>query len=569
MQERFRDALPKRRHIAALLLLMMGFTVSAWAQDLSSSTDVRPAVTTFWGDTGLWFVPTAEVIKKSGWAFVAYHTEQEYSEGRTNVAFHPATFAIGVGSRVEMFGALRAVTRVDRDINPLFGVEGAKTAGVVNEYPRVRQTWTGSNFGDIYVGSKINLMSEHRRQPMALALRGTIKLPTASTDNVGSGEFDYVADLVVSKEINQLVELSAYGGYVWRGNPAGMSLTDGERWGAGAAFGSRSALRFTTELYGELPADEGVVTNAGTLVATDGSIAPTRSPMDSAVTAAAGLTWQHPRGVLVGIGATYAFGVEGRNAGLQIRLGFHSGTRVFTPPPPLPPRPPAPIPRVEVPPPPPEPVVEAPRPVSPPLPPANRPPTVRAQCDPCRVEVGQSLTLRATAQDPDGDTIRMRWSGLAGTMTDPLAATTQWRAQTAPGTVVLTVAVDDGRGGTASDRVTVEVIALRVLADVLFDLDKATLRPDALRTLTVALKALNDSPTLRLHIEGYASPEGSPEYNKALGERRARAVRDYLTARGIDAARLTITSYGEERLKYDTSQEASRALNRRAALVID
>jgi peptidoglycan-associated lipoprotein len=568
MQGRFRDSLAKRRHIAALLLLMMGFTVPASAQDPSPSTDVRPAVTTFWGDTGLWFVPTAEVIKKSGWAFVAYHTEQQYSEGRTNVAFHPATFAIGVGNRVEIFGALRAVTRVDRDINPLFGVEGAKTAGVVNEYPRVRQTWTGSNFGDIYVGSKINLMSEHRRQPMALALRGTIKLPTASTDNVGSGEFDYVADLVASKEINQFVELSAYGGYVWRGNPAGMSLTDGERWGAGVAFGSRSALRFTTELYGELPADEGVVTNAGTLVATDGSIAPTRSPMDSAVTAAAGLTWQHPRGVLVGIGATYAFGVEGRNAGLQLRLGFHSGTRVFTPPPPLPPRPPAP-PRVEVPPPPPAPVVEAPRPVSPPPPPANRPPTVRAQCDPCRVEVGQSLTLRATAQDPDGDTIRMRWSGLAGTMADPLAATTQWRAQTAPGTVVLTVAVDDGRGGTASDRVTVEVIPLRVLADVLFDLDKATLRPDALRTLTVALKALNDSPTLRLHIEGYASPEGSPEYNKALGERRARAVRDYLTARGIDAARLTITSYGEERLKYDTSQEASRALNRRAALVID
>ena len=194
---------------------------------------------------------------------------------------------------------------------------------------------------------------------------------------------------------------------------------------------------------------------------------------------------------------------------------------------------------------------------------------MRAQCDPCRVEVGQSLTLRATSQDPDGDTIRTRWTALAGAIADPVAATTQWRAQTAPGSVVLTVAIDDGRGGTATDRVTVEVVALRVLADVQFDLDKATLRPDALRTLTEALKALNDTPTIRLHIEGYASPEGRPEYNKALGERRARAVRDYLTARGIDASRLTLTSYGEERLKYDTSQEASRALNRRAALVID
>jgi peptidoglycan-associated lipoprotein len=95
------------------------------------------------------------------------------------------------------------------------------------------------------------------------------------------------------------------------------------------------------------------------------------------------------------------------------------------------------------------------------------------------------------------------------------------------------------------------------------------LRSDALRTLTVALKTLNDSPAMRLHIEGYASPEGRPEYNRALSERRARAVRDYLTARGIAASRLTITAYGEERLKYDSSQEATRALNRRAALIID
>jgi peptidoglycan-associated lipoprotein len=113
------------------------------------------------------------------------------------------------------------------------------------------------------------------------------------------------------------------------------------------------------------------------------------------------------------------------------------------------------------------------------------------------------------------------------------------------------------------------VAALRVLADVQFALDSSELRPDALRTLTTALKTLNDSPSISLHIEGYASPEGSPEYNKALGERRARAVRDYLTKRGIAPSRLTVTSYGEERLKYDSSQEATRALNRRAALIID
>ena len=43
----------------------------AWAQDTAKTQDDRPAITTFWGDTGLWFVPTAEVIKSRGWAFGA------------------------------------------------------------------------------------------------------------------------------------------------------------------------------------------------------------------------------------------------------------------------------------------------------------------------------------------------------------------------------------------------------------------------------------------------------------------------------------------------------------------
>ena len=179
------------------------------------------------------------------------------------------------------------------------------------------------------------------------------------------------------------------------------------------------------------------------------------------------------------------------------------------------------------------------------------------------------LTIRAATQDPDGDAISARWSVSAGTITDPRAAMTQWRAQTAPGKVVLTVMAEDGRGGSASDAVTIEVAPLRVLADVQFDLDKSVLRADALGTLTTALKALNDAPALHLHIEGYTSPEGSADYNMALGQRRAVAVRDYLTKHGIDSSRLTVTSYGEERLKYDTSQEATRALNRRAALIVD
>ena len=556
---------------AALCALV---TAHVSAQDTSSRQEVRPAVTSFWGDTGLWFIPTAEVLKPGGWAFGAYRTELDFKQGSTDVAYYPGTLAVGAGSRTEIFGAVRVITSIDRDSRPLFSPVTTPTSGVVNEYPFVREQWTGNNFGDAYVGTKINLLSEHRRQPFAMALRGTVKLPTAGEDNVGTGQFDYFGDAVFSKEISRAVELAGFSGYAFRGDPSGVSLSDGFRWGFGAAFGTRARLRFTTELHGEIPVDETVLVTPGAIVGIDGSISPILTQLDSRVNVAAGLTWQHPGGMLLGVGMSYRLGIEGRSAvGLQLRLGFHSGVRIFSPPPPVPPAPR----RVEAAPAPPPapvaaPVPEPEKPASRPLPatpPPNRPPTVRAQCDPCRVEVGQAVTLRATSQDPDGDNVRSFWSIPTGAIVDARAATTQWRAETSPGKIVLTLTAEDGRGGKASDNVTIEVVPLRVLADVQFGLDSSELGPDALRTLTAALKTLNDSPSIRLHIEGYASPEGSPTYNKALGERRARAVHDYLTKRGIAASRLTITSFGEERLKFDDSQEATRALNRRAALIID
>src|SRR6185295_2204209 len=260
-----------------------------WAQDPSSPQEVRPAVTSFWGDTGLWFVPTAEVLKPGGWAFGAYRTELDFKQGSTDVAYYPGTLAVGAGNRTEIFGAVRAVTSIDRDTRPLFAPANTPIGGVVNEYPFVREGWTGNNFGDVYVGAKVNLLSEHRRQPFAMALRGTVKLPTAGEDNVGTGQFDYFADGVLSKEINRRVELAGFGGFAFRGDPGGVSLSDGFRWGAGAAFGARSSLRFTTELHGEVPFNDTVLVAPGTIVGIDGSTSPILTQLDSRVNFAAGV----------------------------------------------------------------------------------------------------------------------------------------------------------------------------------------------------------------------------------------------------------------------------------------
>ena len=146
----------------------------------------------------------------------------------------PITFGYGLRDRAEVFAAIRAVTRIDRDTRPIFFPNGG---GLVNEYPFVREGWSGNDFGDLYIGAKINLLAEHRQQPVALALRGTLKLPTGSDDEgAGTGETDWYFDFMVSKELNERVELSAFGGFARRGDPDNISLTDGFRWGFGAGL---------------------------------------------------------------------------------------------------------------------------------------------------------------------------------------------------------------------------------------------------------------------------------------------------------------------------------------------
>jgi peptidoglycan-associated lipoprotein len=140
------------------------------------------------------------------------------------------------------------------------------------------------------------------------------------------------------------------------------------------------------------------------------------------------------------------------------------------------------------------------------------------------------------------------------------------------GPVQFTVQVDDGRGGTASASVTIQVIrpAVKefVFEDVHFDFDRYSLRPEAVRALDEAVKTLQENADLRIEVEGHTCNIGTAEYNLALGERRANAVRDYLTSRGIGADRLRTVSYGEERPKHDNAREETRRLNRRAAMIV-
>ena len=104
----------------------------------------RPATTTFYGDTGLWYVPTGEVLARGRWSGSAYRRGTNWVQGYTNVADFAGTFAVGVGDRAEVFGSFLVDTRIDRDIRPMF-VNDPAFGGVIDRYPRVNQPWTGDN----------------------------------------------------------------------------------------------------------------------------------------------------------------------------------------------------------------------------------------------------------------------------------------------------------------------------------------------------------------------------------------------------------------------------------------
>ena len=102
-----------------------------------------------------------------------------------------------------------------------------------------------------------------------------------------------------------------------------------------------------------------------------------------------------------------------------------------------------------------------------------------------------------------------------------------------------------------------------------FDFDSAELTVSARSTLNRQAAFLSLNPDLMIVIEGHADERGTREYNLALGDRRATAVRDYLVAKGINSARVRTVSYGKERPAVAGSDEAAWAKNRRASTVLN
>ena len=105
------------------------------------------------------------------------------------------------------------------------------------------------------------------------------------------------------------------------------------------------------------------------------------------------------------------------------------------------------------------------------------------------------------------------------------------------------------------------------LQDAYFDFDDAALRADAKASLENNARFMERNSGTAVVIEGHCDERGSVEYNLALGERRAKAAKEFLVSYGIAASRLTTISYGKERPADPGHYEAAWAKNRRAHFV--
>src|SRR2546426_6370464 len=212
-------------------------------------------------------------------------------------------------------------------------------------------------------------------------------------------------------------------------------------------------------------------------------------------------------------------------------------------------------------------------PAPPPPPPAAARPTVTLQASPATINKGESATLSWNSTDATELTIAPEVG----------AVTAQGSTKVTPSDSTTFTITATGPGGSASATATVTVNApppppppkgpsddelfLREVRDAYFDYDKADIRPDARAALSKTGDFLKNYPRFKVTIEGHCDERGSTEYNLALGDRRATAVKQYLVSLGVSADRLSTVSFGKEKPFCNESNESCWQQNRRGHFV--
>lgn len=479
--------------------------------------EARPLTPSFSGSSGLFHLPSAYTLAKGKTGFSLYRMNLDRNPKDLDATTIGLNLAYGVSDRFEIFGTFGLQRNdVDKLIEP----------GFVNDFPRAGRQSTSPGWqtgaSDALVGFKFKLLDDYGKDPVGLAIRPIVKLPTASFDDgLGTGKVSFGADLILSKSLNSQAELHGSVGYRVNSDPAGFDIGNAFRWGAGFSVPVYRKFQFQAEVTGAKYSDAGF---------------SQINPVDLVV----GPVVYFGKGFFVrpaySRNMKFASGTNTASyksySGMNLSIGFAgaaAGRSIYVPPPPPPPAPPAP------------PVV------------VNRPPTVSLDADKTNAITCDTVRFRANASDPDGDTLTYAWTTSAGRTVGEGASVTLEPGCLPAGTdVTVTVTVNDGHdhSASASRHVMIEAKpkpqtitrsvgpfpSVRVGGGTrLNNVDKSVLDDMATR--------LRQDPGSRLLIVGHA--ETGERNADVLSRKRAEAVKAYIVKeRGIDASRIITRGAG-------------------------
>jgi outer membrane protein OmpA-like peptidoglycan-associated protein len=122
--------------------------------------------------------------------------------------------------------------------------------------------------------------------------------------------------------------------------------------------------------------------------------------------------------------------------------------------------------------------------------------------------------------------------------------------------------------GTSVERVSDDTLLVHFDSDVLFDTDSAALRGASQSSLDQVASVMQEYPKTAVVIQGHTDSRGSEAHNDALSDRRARSVRNYLSLRGVNDARMTTMAMGESYPVASNDTESGRQRNRRVDILL-
>ncbi len=201
-------------------------------------------------------------------------------------------------------------------------------------------------------------------------------------------------------------------------------------------------------------------------------------------------------------------------------------------------------------------------------------PTALLTADRASINRGESVKLSWTTTDapkasitPEVGTVTPQGS----TSVAPSASTTYTlSASGAGGSAESSVHISViGPRAAESQKSSLEELFLKDIRDAYFDYDSATIRPDARGALQKSADFLKSYPSAQVTVEGHCDERGSTEYNMALGDRRANAVKQYLINLGVPTSQVLTTSWGKEKPFCSQSNDGCWQQNRRGHFTLN